>query len=80
MNLIVTAGNRKKVTVTATAGAKVRLHKSPPKKVQLTVYRDGLTAYELAVKNGYTGTEVEFVSGMIEEDTDFLTHYILSKN
>lgn len=69
-----------KVTVTVNGSAKVASCHSSGKRITLEKYRDGLSAYELAVKNGFTGTEAEFVSGMIEEDTDFLAHYILSKN
>lgn len=70
-----------KVTVEVSGTAKVLAPCGRAgKRVVLEKYRDGLSAYELAVKNGFTGTEAEFVSGMIEEDTDFLAHYILSKN
>ena len=69
-----------KVTVTVSGSANVASGRVAGKKITLEKYRDGLSAYQVAVKNGYTGTEAEFVSGMIEEDTDFLAHYILSKN
>ena len=70
-----------KITVTVSGAAKALTHCGRMgKRVVLEKYRNGLSAYELAVKNGYTGTEQEFVSGMIEEDSDFLAHYILSKN
>lgn len=69
-----------KVTITVSGSANVANGRVAGKRITLEKYRDGLSAYELAVKNGYTGTEAEFVSGMIEEDTDFLSHYILSKN
>ncbi len=79
MNVQITAGKRKRISVASTSGnVVVRLAAS--NHLQLTKYRDGLSAYELAVINGYQGTEAEFVSGMIEEDIDFLAHYILSKN
>ena len=79
MNVQITAGKRKRISVAATSG-NVVVRSAAYNQLQLTKYRDGLSAYELAVINGYTGSEAEFVSGMIEEDTDFLAHYILSKN
>lgn len=69
-----------KVTITVSGSANVVSGRFAGKRITLEKYRDGLSSYELAVKNGYAGTEAEFVSGMIEEDTDFLAHYILNKN
>ena len=69
-----------KVTITVSGSANVTSGRVAGKRIVLEKYRNGLSAYELAVKNGYKGTEAEFTSGMIEEDIDFLAHYILSKN
>ena len=51
------------------------------KKVIVNCVRDGLSAYELAVKNGYEGSEEDFMNNFLENKyIDFKAHYILSKN
>lgn len=39
----------------------------------------GLSAYEIAVQNGYIGTEQQFATDLVEQDVDFNAYYILSK-
>lgn len=69
-----------KVTVTVSGTAKaLSACGRTGKRVVIEKYRNGLSAYEIAVNNGFAGTEAEFVAGLTDPDTDFLAHYILSK-
>lgn len=80
MKVTITSGKPKNITVTAPQGVTATIAKTPKNWVILEKYRNGLSAYEVAVNNGFAGTEAEFVAGLTDPDTDFLAHYILSKN
>ena len=43
---------------------------------------DGLSAYQVAVNNGFVGTEQEWLDSLASEgaSSDYLAYYILSKN
>ena len=51
-----------------------------PVKKSITIQSTALSTYQLAVENGYQGTEQEFIENITHRDTDFRAYYILSKN
>lgn len=54
---------------------------SKKKNIQLSLFRDGLNAYQLALRNGtFQGTEQEFSESQIHPLVDFTAYYILSKS
>lgn len=80
MNIIIqNKAIRKKVTINASKAGVVTVIAKPRKQIKLQLFKDGLSAYEIAVRNGYTGTETEYAAEAIHPIIDFTAHYILSK-
>ncbi len=81
MNVSIThSGTRKKVTVSCTKKGVVSFIQRPKKAITIEINRDGLSAYQIAVRNGYTGTESEYAAESIHPQIDFTAYYILSKS
>ena len=72
--------NKKRFTVTSAKPNSVVVKKSQSKNIKLNITKDGLSAYELAVRNGYTGSESEFAAESIHPLIDFTAYYIISKS
>jgi hypothetical protein len=71
------------VEVSASVQGVLNVIPSLPINVELQLFRDGQngkSAYQIAVENGYTGTEQDFASDLIEQDVDFNAYYIFSKS
>jgi len=81
MNVSITHnGNKKRVSVSCTKKGVVSFIDRPKKKITIEINRDGLSAYQIAVKNGYTGTESEYAAEAVHPLIDFTAYYILSKS
>jgi len=72
--------DKKRFTVTSGKPNTIIFKESVKKRISLNLNKDGLSAYEIAVKNGYTGTEEEFAAESIHPQINFTAYYILSKN
>lgn len=59
-------GVLKDVSISVTSNASVDVTEVAKKSVTVQVFRDGLSAYEIAVINGYTGTFEDFGVGLSE--------------
>ena len=68
------------VTVSISGDAYVLDPKGAKNKItQLHLYRNGLSAYQIAVSKGFIGTEQDFVDGLVHPEVNFLEHYNQAK-
>ena len=58
------------VTITCDTAGVVTANENKPINVVLQMSRDGRSAYEIAVSNGYQGTEIEWIQQQAAPDVD----------
>ena len=73
------SGNKKNISINCTKKGVVSFINKPKKTIKIEINRDGLSAYQIALKNGYEGTEEEYTQESIHPQIDFQSYYMLAK-
>jgi hypothetical protein len=70
MEFLVTTDEAIKFKISADRPEIIEVIDGEPVNIKLSITRDGKSAYEIAVENGFLGTEPEWLATMINHDVD----------